>query len=97
MSSKISDTGYDYVQTSVGPADMQWLGIRPSGNGVKLRLKVGNMTMAGWEKFQLIGSFGKLDEGGNPDEGTAKSPFAYCGAINSSSQLESLRSSTRWP
>lgn len=71
---KLSDTGFGFVETETGGGTLQWIAIKPNGNGVQLTFKVGNPSTATWNKYTLIGRYGKLTSDGEPDHSTSK-PF----------------------
>jgi hypothetical protein len=72
---KLSDSGFGFIETDTGGGTLQWTGARDNGNGVRLSLKFGNPSSASWNRYSIIGSFGKLQENGEPDESSSK-PFS---------------------
>ncbi len=63
---KLGDDGFDFVETNAGGGTLEWLGSKDNGNGVALKLRFGNPTAANWNKFSIIGSYGKLGPDGEP-------------------------------
>lgn len=64
---KLSDDGFTILQTNAGPATFQWTGVAPNGNGVRATFKVGNLTNASWNRYEIFGLYGKLNNNGEPD------------------------------
>lgn len=71
---KLGDTGFSFVETETGGGTLQWIASKPNGNGVQLTFKVGNPSTATWNKYTLIGRYGKLNSEGAPDHSTGR-PF----------------------
>jgi hypothetical protein len=50
---KLSDGGFAYASTSLGPAPVQWLDASARGSGASLDFKVGNVSTADWNRFSV--------------------------------------------
>lgn len=65
---KLGDNGFGYIETRAGPATVEWLRATPSGNGVKAALRFGNLSNADWNRYRILGAYGKLTKDGEPDK-----------------------------
>lgn len=71
---KLGGDGFQFVETGAGGGTIEWIGSKDNGNGTALRLKFGNPSAADWNKYTVIGTYGKLDTDGKPVDASAK-PF----------------------
>lgn len=62
----MQDTGFSVIDSGLGPLSLQLLKIEDAGNGVNLRLRVGNPSAATITKWTINGGYGKLDASREP-------------------------------
>lgn len=67
-----SDSGYSVLQNESGSLTLRWLNVAASGQGSKVTLQVGNLSSATITRLEFSGSWGEVDENGNPELNGAK-------------------------
>lgn len=63
---KLSDKGYDELQTNIGPITIQLLSVKAQGSGSILAVKIGNTTHATFETLKISGHWFAVDKDANP-------------------------------
>lgn len=67
---KLSDEGFGFVRSSVGPVPFVWKESEKRGSGSQLTLEIGNTTNADWLRFEVYGTYGELNPDGSIKQGS---------------------------